>query len=102
MKKFNLLFAAVASIGLSSCASYGPMGWVYSGGTTGISANNDVKPNKRGEACVISVLAIASGGDASIGAAKANGGITKVASVDYDVMNVLGVYGQYCTVVKGE
>ena len=102
MIKSNLLLAIAAAAGLSACASYGPMGWVYSGGTTGLSANNDVKPNKRGEACVISVLAIATGGDGSIAAAKANGGINRIASVDYDVMNVLGVYGQYCTVVKGE
>jgi hypothetical protein len=102
MVNSKLLWAVMVSVGLSSCASYGPMGWVYSGGTTGLSANNNVKPNKRGEACVISILAVASGGDGSIGAAKANGGISKVASVDYEVLNVLGVYGQYCTVVKGE
>lgn len=81
-----------------------PIAGVYNGGTTlGAVANNgDVKPIKTGKACVHSVLQLVSAGDGGIDAAKKEGGITKVASVDYDFMNVLGVYGQYCTLVKGE
>lgn len=101
MKKSNIL-AIAAALGLTSCASYGPMGVVYSGGTTGISANNDVKSDKTGQACVMSILSIVATGDGSIAAAKANGGITKVATVDYNAFNVLGIYGNYCTVVTGE
>jgi uncharacterized protein YceK len=101
MSKFLITFAVLGLI-LGGCASYAPIGVAYTGGTTGLSANNDVKPTLRGEACVRSIIALFTYGDGSIAEAKRNGGITKVATVDYDVMNVLGVYGQYCTVVRGE
>lgn len=94
--------AGALLIALTSCASYTPMGVAYSGGTTGISADNSVRPVKTGKACVLSILALVSSGDGSIAAAKRNGGISRVATVDYDAFNVLGVYGEYCTVVKGE
>lgn len=57
---------------------------------------------KRGEACSHNILGIASTGDSSIATAKANGGITRVSSVDYDVFNILMVYGKVCTIVRGE
>ena len=34
--------------------------------------------------------------------AAANGGITTIKFVDYEVENILGVYGQYTTVVYGD
>jgi hypothetical protein len=40
-------------------------------------------------------------GDASIIAAKANGGITKVSSVDHTAKSILGIWGEWCTIVKG-
>ncbi len=41
-------------------------------------------------------------GDASIDAAKRNGGITTVHDVDWDVENFLGIYGKYTVTVHGE
>lgn len=41
-------------------------------------------------------------GDASIAAAKKAGNITQVSSVDHYTKNILGVYGEYCTIVKGQ
>lgn len=103
MKSLNLSILAVGgALVLSSCATYGPSGIIYSGGTTGVTANNDVSSAKTGKACVTSILSLVSSGDGSIKAAKDNGGITKVATVDYDAFNVLGVYGNYCTIVTGE
>ena len=101
MSKLLLTLSAVSLI-LSGCASYSPIGLAYTSGTTGLTANNNVKSTLRGEACVKSFVSLFTFGDASIDAAKHSAGITKVATVDYDVMNVLGVYGEYCTVVKGE
>jgi hypothetical protein len=40
-------------------------------------------------------------GDASIQAAKVAGGITKVASVDHSAKNIVGVFGEWCTIVRG-
>jgi len=57
--------------------------------------------SKTGQACAKGVLGVV-WGDASIEAAKAAGGITRVAYVDHTQENVLLVYAKYCTVVRGE
>jgi hypothetical protein len=41
-------------------------------------------------------------GDASISAAMANGGITRIHHVDHETTNILGVYATYTTIVYGE
>jgi hypothetical protein len=57
---------------------------------------------KTGRACSAGVLGIAAWGDASIDAAKKQGGITSVHSVEYEATAVLGiVYVNVCTVVHG-
>jgi hypothetical protein len=33
--------------------------------------------------------------------ARAAGGITTVASVDHSAKNILGILGEWCTIVKG-
>ena len=37
----------------------------------------------------------------TVAAAKAAGGITTVASVDHSAKNILGIIGEWCTIVKG-
>lgn len=85
---------------LAGCASYIPVGALYTGGKMGVQANSGDTP-KIGKACMTSVLGLFAGGDASVEAAKAEGGINEVVIIDYEVTNLLGIYGQYCTVVKG-
>jgi hypothetical protein len=85
---------------LAGCASYIPVGTLYTGGKMGVQANSGDAP-KTGKACMTSVLGLVAGGDASIEAAKDAGGIKEVIVIDYEVTNVLGIYGQYCTIVKG-
>jgi TRL-like protein family len=41
-------------------------------------------------------------GDASISAAMANGGITRIHHVDQETTNILGIYAKYVTIVHGE
>ena len=53
----------------------------------------------RSEAWGILVFAT---GDASIAAAMANGGITKIHHVDHETQNILGVWAKYTTIVYGE
>ncbi len=102
MKKTTVLFAALAAFLLSSCAFVAPMpGTIYTGMKAGSFENSDVKAAKEGTACAQSVLGIVTWGDASIEAAKKEGGIKKVASVDHESFAVL-VYGKYCTIIKGE
>lgn len=106
MKK---LLASLAVVGLlAGCASTQPVGALYSGGNfyngaTVVDASaKDVRAVKTGKACATSVLSLVAVGDNSVASAKRNGMITKVSSIDYNVNNVLGLYGSYCTVVKGE
>lgn len=56
---------------------------------------------KEGKACGSSILGLVATGDASVAAAKAAGGITTVASVDHYAKNILGILGEWCTIVKG-
>lgn len=94
---------------LVGCASTQPVGILYSGGNfyngSTIIVDANVKSmviTKTGRACATSVLALVAVGDNSIEAAKRDGMINKVAIINYEVQNVLGVYGTYCTVVKGD
>jgi hypothetical protein len=58
---------------------------------------------KTGEACASGILGIVATGDASIKAAAAAGGITKVNAVDYKNDNLLGsVLAKTCTIVRGD
>ncbi len=57
--------------------------------------------SKKGYACARNFLGLIASGDASIEAAKENGGITNVATVDSQVSSFLFFYGKYCTVVTG-
>ena len=56
---------------------------------------------KFGQACARSVLGLIAFGDASITAAMRDGGISEIAWVDYEVLNVLLVYAHSCTIVHG-
>ncbi len=92
-------FLAIVFI-LAGCARYVPVGVVYTDGKMGVQAVSGAS-GKTGRACMTSILGLVATGDASIEAAKAAGGITEVTNINYEVNNILGVYGQYCLVVQG-
>ncbi len=98
MKKLFLIFTLLLFVG---CASYIPVGGLFVEGKAGLQDNGG-PATKTGEACMKSYLGLIAVGDASVEAAKASAGITKVSTIDYKVENVLGLIGQYCTVVSGE
>ncbi len=85
---------------LAGCATYIPAGVIYTDGKMGVQGGSGTA-DKTGKACMTSVLALVATGDASIDTAKAAGGIKDVVSIDYEVNNILGIYGTYCVVVKG-
>ena len=65
-------------------------------------AQGDDKPGqKEGKACMQTLLGLLAQGDASVRAAKANGGITEVSVVDHSARNFLNLVGEYCTIVRG-
>lgn len=53
-----------------------------------------------GRACAKNILGIYLSGDMSVAAAKKNGRITKVSSVDKEIKSY-AVYAEVCTVVRG-
>ena len=57
---------------------------------------------KEGRSTCQSILGMIAMGDCSISTAAKNGGITKVASVDYDVSNILGIIAKTTVIVSGE
>jgi hypothetical protein len=85
---------------LAGCATYIPMGAVYTHGKMGVQAGSGAT-EKTGKACMTSIVGIVATGDASIEAAKAAGGVNEVVNMNYEVCNILGIYGKYCLVVTG-
>lgn len=56
---------------------------------------------KVGKACGTNILGLLISGDMSVEAAKKNGGITRVATVDKDIKSY-AVYAEVCIVVTGD
>ena len=101
MKRLATLGVLFAATGLGGCVYAPPL--IYGKVLGPVTATSEAGPaSKTGRACSQSILGIAAFGDGSINAAKRAGGITTVVSVDFESTNVLlGIYSQFCTVVKG-
>ncbi len=98
------VFLIFFMMGLSGCAT--PMrapttGFLYTDSLAGVAATANQTGNRMGEACATSILGLVGAGDASIEAARRNGGITMISSVDESFFSVLGIYGKTCTIVRG-
>jgi hypothetical protein len=110
MKK---LIACCLSVGtlslLSGCATAWPSN--ETGGVNGAIYKNYSGPlwvsptatgSKKGSASATSIMGIVGVGDASIKAAAANGGITKINHVDQTVKSILGLWAKYTVTVYGD
>ena len=76
-------------------------GWAYTEAKWDGVIEDGPAPTKTGKACAQSYLTMIATGDASLETAKANGGITQISHVDHSSKNILGIFGEYCTIVKG-
>lgn len=100
MKKFMLL--SVGALSLGACA----MVPTHAGSALiemtqqPVSVTNAIG-TKTGRACAKNYLGIYLAGDMSVEAAKKNGHITQVASVNTDIKSY-AVYAEVCTVVTGK
>jgi hypothetical protein len=95
--------ALVVAFGLTGCmlSVYSPaIGLLYTEVYGPIDAGATVG-NKEGMSCAQSVLGLVATGDASIKEAARDGGITKIASVDHLSKSILGIIGEFCTIVRG-
>jgi len=105
-KKLGLVFICILFAFTISACSIGAgapvSGTIYTKATGPYMATQNSMGSKRGEARAVSILGLVGVGDAGIAAAAKDGNITKIATVDQEGMNVLGVYAQSTTIVTGE
>ena len=103
MKLHQLSAIALAAALLGGCAVVASptTGFLYTKVQGPITTGTGTNTSKTGQACATNILGLISTGDASIDAAKKAGSISTVASVDHDSTSILGLYGTFCTVVKG-
>ena len=99
----SLTLISAAYLSLTGCqiAASPMLGVIYTEAKYGDTATDHASATKEGKACGQSILGWVATGDASVTAAKAAGGINQVASVDHTAKNILGIIGEWCTVVKG-
>lgn len=100
MKK--VVFAALCACALCACATVGTeTGSSLFSSTQQPMAVGPAKSVKMGKSCSSNILGLWIGGDMSIEAAKRDGGITYVATVDKDIKNY-AVYSKVCIIVTGQ
>ncbi|MCX7811020.1 MAG: TRL-like family protein [Leptospiraceae bacterium] len=102
MKKTLTFFTLSMLLFALNCATpgFGPNGGLFTSAKIGTYGTG--KPaSKTGEACASSILGLVAIGDASVEAAKSQGGINDVSYVDYQTFSILGLYAKLCTVVRG-
>ncbi|WP_447977865.1 TRL-like family protein [Candidatus Nitrospira bockiana] len=104
MKRLSLAVASVGLLTLTACQPVASplLGVFYNETKYGDFATRNVDATKEGKACAQTILGLVATGDASVAAAKANGGITEVASIDHSAKSILGIIGDWCTIVKGK
>ncbi len=112
MKKLaaTLAFAMLSSGCASAAVSASPPSGFFYTGVKGVGPSTQaqitdgVRPGpKQGQTCATGILGLASWGDMGLDTAKKTGGITRVDTVDYSSMRILGgAYVKNCTVITGE
>ncbi len=97
-----MLSAATVTL-LSGCGSMVPIGAIITDVNLPVIATSvNSSATKTGEASCISYLSMVAKGDCSIEAAKKNGGISVVTSVDWHYDTILGIVNNYKVTVRGK
>ena len=103
MKKISSVLVSACFVGtLSGCATSVPFGGIFTEISLPVTATSAGVTSKIGTASCQSVLLMVATGDCSIEAAKKNGDISTVSHIDWDVKNILGIYGEYKITVYGD
>ena len=103
MKKIIILTSTLAITFFSGCAVHPTQAFLYSNTTVPVNATGNSEASKQGvsDECV-NILGIVATGDCSITSAKRNGGISRVSTVDWKGINVLGIYSRGNTLITGQ
>jgi hypothetical protein len=101
-----MLGAILVGVGLGGCMIVeapirGVVGTEVIWGDVATGKAGSPTAGKEGKACAESILGLIARGDASVRAAKENGKITEVTSIDHSARNFFGVVGEWCTLVRG-
>lgn len=105
MKRVITFLSVLACAGvLSGCAmgTVQPVTGVIFTDMTGPASATTASAARTGTATCKSILGAVAMGDCSIDAAKKNGGITTVASVDYKTRSIFGIIAEVTTIVRGK
>lgn len=102
LKKIALVSALSSVALLSGCATgYSPVGVGLLTDVKGPITATDSSGSKTGTACASTIIGLINNGDASIAAAKADGGIKTVSTADYHTKGFYPFFGKTCTIVTG-
>ena len=106
MKGKLLAVAALGTFAMGGCAAVTNQpvtGFVFSDVKYAIDAEAGKGPgSKSGKAEAQSILGWIAQGDATLGAACANGGVTEIHTVEAHAFSVLGIWAKYTLTVTGE
>ncbi|MBE0468657.1 MAG: TRL-like protein family [Methyloprofundus sp.] len=101
--KLKTLCVTGAMMTLTGCGSTVPIGAIITDVNLPIVATAvNSEGTKTGEASCVSYLSMVAKGDCSIEAAKKNGKITTVTSVDWHYDTILGIVNNYKVIVHGK
>ncbi len=101
--KLKAVCLAGAVVALTGCGTTVPVGVIITDVNLPIVATAvNSAGEKRGEASCISYVSMVAKGDCSIEAAKKNGSITTVTSVDWHYDTILGIINNYKVIVHGK
>lgn len=100
----KVLFGSAMVALLSGCqpGGYTPTGLGLFTDVSGPITATSVVATKEGRACAETLLGLVNKGDASITAAKKDGGITVVSTVDFHSKGFYPFVGETCTIVTGK
>lgn len=97
----GLAFLSTFAVGCAMVASPVGNGALYTDVHGPVATGPEAASGKSGKACAANYLGFVAVGNASIEAARKNGGISRISTVDHRSFGVLGIYTQFCTVVSG-
>lgn len=103
LKKLGMALAAGCVALTFGCASgLSPVGTGLITDVKGPIMATQAAGPKTGTSCASTVLGLINKGDASIAAAKANGGISTVATADYHTKGYYPFVGETCVIITGQ
>ncbi len=104
-RTFTIALASLLTIGVAGCLSapfQPPSGMVsVTKAPLSTEGNWDVG-SKKGEASSFSILGLYASGDCSIATAARNGGLKKICHVDYEYVNIVGIWQKATVIAYGE